>query len=329
MSDLPKPMTDPDCDLRGMPCMLLDVHRLRDSDLAQVPDPEAFRCAVLSWCASWDQVPAASLPNDDRKLAYLLGYGRDVRAFAKARAAGGLRGWELCDDGRLYHPVVAEKAREARAARVKQIERTEAARRARHAAQREFDYAGGTQGVRAPAGKPEQAARSEQEANTASPPPDAGRADTEMPAASAAQVIDFPQRARSVTEPVTAAKGSEVKRKKESSLRDAPAAGAADARSILFSHTLQLLRHMTGQHIDRCRGILGRLLRDLDDDASVVIRIVQDAADERPIDPLAWIMAVAGARRPRAATAAQLDRDWNLPSFASAEALAAVEAVGL
>jgi hypothetical protein len=113
VNDLPEPMTDLEIDLRAFPSMQLDVARLRDSELASVGDAEAFRVAVLSWCVSWHQIPAASLPDDDATLARMLGFGRDLRGWKKMRAAGGLRGWVKCSDGRLYHPVVAEKAKEA------------------------------------------------------------------------------------------------------------------------------------------------------------------------------------------------------------------------
>lgn len=129
----PEPLTPLDCDLRSMPSMLLDVVRLRDSNLAQETNAEAFRCGVLSWAASWHQIPAASLPDDDKQLAYLLGYGRDVKSFQKIRAQGGMRGWIKCSDGRLYHPVVAEKALEAMKSKAAQRQRTEAARLAREA----------------------------------------------------------------------------------------------------------------------------------------------------------------------------------------------------
>jgi len=92
--------------------MPLDVVRLRDSDLAATESAESFRAAVMLWCASWHQLPAASLPNDDRVLANLAGYGRVVKEWLKERD-GALRGWVLCSDGRWYHPVVAEKANEA------------------------------------------------------------------------------------------------------------------------------------------------------------------------------------------------------------------------
>lgn len=112
MTDRPIPLTPADCDLRDFPFMPLDVVRLRDSDLTSLETAEAFRAAVMLWCASWHQLPAASLPNDNRVLANLAGYGRVVKEFEKERE-GALRGWVLCSDGRLYHPVVAEKAVEA------------------------------------------------------------------------------------------------------------------------------------------------------------------------------------------------------------------------
>lgn len=104
------PLTPPDCDLRGLLFMPLDVLRLRDSDLSLVATGDEFKAAVLLWCASWHQVPAASLPDEDRVLARLSGL--DARAWRKAKA-GAMRGWAKADDGRLYHPVVAEKALEA------------------------------------------------------------------------------------------------------------------------------------------------------------------------------------------------------------------------
>ncbi|MEN9288472.1 MAG: hypothetical protein RL317_95, partial [Pseudomonadota bacterium] len=106
------PLVPADVDLQDFQYMPLDVRRLRDSDLAALESPEACWAAVLLWSASWHQVPAASLPDDDRVLANLAGYGRVVKEWQRVRE-GALRGWIKCDDGRLYHPVVAEKALEA------------------------------------------------------------------------------------------------------------------------------------------------------------------------------------------------------------------------
>src|SRR5262249_27137589 len=72
-------------DLTDFQYMDLDVRRLRDSDLAALESPEACWAAVLLWCASWHQVPAASLPDDDRVLAQLAGYGRVIREWQKVR----------------------------------------------------------------------------------------------------------------------------------------------------------------------------------------------------------------------------------------------------
>jgi hypothetical protein len=128
---LPAPLTPVDCDLRDFAFMPLDVVRLRDSDLAVTSEADEFRCAVLLWCASWHQVPAASLPDDDKALAQYAGYGRVVKEWLKVRA-GALRGWVKCADGRLYHAVVAEKANEAWLAKLRQRLKTECARIKKH-----------------------------------------------------------------------------------------------------------------------------------------------------------------------------------------------------
>ncbi len=104
------PLTPPECDLRGLTFMPLEVGRLRDSDLSLLATGDEFKASVLLWCASWHQWPAASLPSDERVLCRLSGL--DAKAWKRSRA-GALRGWVLCNDGRLYHPVVAEKAIDA------------------------------------------------------------------------------------------------------------------------------------------------------------------------------------------------------------------------
>ena len=109
MSEAPDPLVPAEVDLRDFGFMPLDVLRLRDSDLAALANGEEFKAEVLLWCAAWHQVPAASLPNDDRLLARFSGAGplwRKVKAEA-------LRGFVECSDGRLYHSTIAEKALEA------------------------------------------------------------------------------------------------------------------------------------------------------------------------------------------------------------------------
>ena len=112
MPDLPSPPLPADVDLRDFAFMPLDVVRLRDSDIAALTSGDEFRAAVMLWCAAWHQIPAASIPDDDIVLARLSGYGRVVKEWQKVRE-GALRGWVKCSDGRLYHPVITEKAVEA------------------------------------------------------------------------------------------------------------------------------------------------------------------------------------------------------------------------
>lgn len=114
MADLPEPLTPADCNLRGMPFMPLDTERLLDSDMMALSTGEEFKTALRLWCKSWNQEPAASLPDDDRILAHLA--GKEPAAWRKVKDMA-LRGFIKCGDGRLYHPVIAEKALEAWGAR--------------------------------------------------------------------------------------------------------------------------------------------------------------------------------------------------------------------
>ena len=122
-------------DLRDFEFMPLDVFRLRESDLAAIATGDEFRAAVMLWCACWHQVPASSLPSDDRVLAKLAGYARDLDGWLAVKIEA-MRGFVECDDGRFYHPVIAEKAIEAWTKRLAFQARTEAARRAKAEAAR-------------------------------------------------------------------------------------------------------------------------------------------------------------------------------------------------
>ncbi len=111
-SNPPAPLVPQGTNLRSFPFMPLDVTRLRESDLVAVATGEEFRAAVLLWCAAWHQIPAGSLPDDDKTLAYLGGFGRNTDGWSKCRAAA-MRGFVLCNDSRFYHPVICEKVLEA------------------------------------------------------------------------------------------------------------------------------------------------------------------------------------------------------------------------
>lgn len=134
LAGAPDPLTPADCDLTDFKFMPLLVGRLRDSDLASEQTPEENWAAVLLWGASWHQVPAASLPNVDATIAKWAGYmmrGK-VDAHWKDVRPGAMRGFVLCSDGRWYHPVVAEVAREAWTGKLKQRLKTECNRIKKH-----------------------------------------------------------------------------------------------------------------------------------------------------------------------------------------------------
>lgn len=123
----PTPPIPADADLRPLPFMPLHVAKLRDSDLAAECEPEACWYAVLLWCASWHQLPAGSLPDNDTVLCKLIGLGRDLKTWRTHREQA-LRGWYKCSDGRMYHDVVAAEVVKAWKGRLEQAHRTECAR---------------------------------------------------------------------------------------------------------------------------------------------------------------------------------------------------------
>ncbi len=121
------PPVPAECDLRGMPFMPFDLVRLFDSDMYALSNGEEFKAGFTLWGKSFLQVPAGSLPKEDKILAHLSGAGM---RWPKVKAMA-MRGWVKATDGRLYHPVVVEKVKEAWAARCMQRSRTAAARAAK------------------------------------------------------------------------------------------------------------------------------------------------------------------------------------------------------
>lgn len=127
LTDAPPPLTPAGCDLRDFPHTPLFRSRLFGSSFhAQATDAE-WRAGVTLWLKSWDQVPAGSLPENDIELCRLAELARDLKSWKKHKG-GALRGWILCSDGRLYHPVVAEGVNNAIEAKLKQRLKTAKAR---------------------------------------------------------------------------------------------------------------------------------------------------------------------------------------------------------
>lgn len=120
MKDLPDPLVPADVDLRGFTGFMLDVERLLASELVALGTAEECWYALMLWCRAWQQQPPASLPNDDRVLA---AFSRAGSKWKKVRDLA-LRGFVLCNDGRLYHKVLSEEAKTAWDKRKKYQERS-------------------------------------------------------------------------------------------------------------------------------------------------------------------------------------------------------------
>src|SRR5687767_3289068 len=112
IEQLPQPLTPPDCNLRDFPFMPLHVHRVMGSKawLKAKRKPALGFYMLNLWMASWHEIPASSLEDDDDVLCDKAMCSPE--AWDDVRSAV-LHGWVRCSDGRLYHPVVAEQALEA------------------------------------------------------------------------------------------------------------------------------------------------------------------------------------------------------------------------
>lgn len=129
MSNLPPPMTPPDCDCRGHEWMTLLGHRLFNSKWYMLArrDGRGGIAALKLWWVAFLEVPSGSLPDDDEQLSMLADFGADLKTWRKHREIA-MHGFVLCSDGRLYHPTVAEVAMEAFDLRLKRLGRRDADR---------------------------------------------------------------------------------------------------------------------------------------------------------------------------------------------------------
>ena len=237
--------------------MPLHVARLRDSDLAAEGHPEGCWYAVLLWSAAWHQLPAGSLPAGEAVLARLCGLGRDVKTFRKHRGDA-LRGWIECDDGRLYHPVVAEQVNaswsEKLAYRERKKKRVEIAKKA---AEARWSDAGDD--AEADAGNMHEASKEDASCMPNAMPKGRGRG---------------------------RGRGTGSYSDAEAS---APAGGSSelvDPEKIMFQAGTQLLT-ASGVPPDRARKMLGKWRRDYSTEA--VITALGTAKREGAIDPLSFI----------------------------------------
>lgn len=129
--DRPAPLVPLGCDLRrGFPHIMLDFREMQATRFWLICKrrPElAFYFMNLSF-ASWHEVPAASLPNDDDVLADWARCPPERWDLMKADLLTGA-GWCLCSDGRWHHPLHAERAIAAWVSMLDDEAEKEAARR--------------------------------------------------------------------------------------------------------------------------------------------------------------------------------------------------------
>lgn len=111
-----RPLVPADVDLADFAFMPFEFQRLFASETWILSNDAEKVAALTLWGRSWHEVPAGSLPADDRMLAHLSGAGS---RWGRVKAMA-LRGWVHADDGRYYHPVVCEKALEAWAEKLAQ-----------------------------------------------------------------------------------------------------------------------------------------------------------------------------------------------------------------
>jgi hypothetical protein len=100
------PLVPPNADLGHFPWFPILRTRLFNSTFnAKATDTE-WRAGVTLWIKSYDQLPSGSLPNDDTELWRLAEVKGNLRTWRRIKPMA-LHGWILCDDDRLYHPLIS------------------------------------------------------------------------------------------------------------------------------------------------------------------------------------------------------------------------------
>lgn len=87
--------------------MPIQTDRFAHSTFTRIASNEQLGAAFRLWLIAWGEKPAGSLPNDDRWLADVTKLGDRWSSHAEVV----LHGFVVCNDGRLYHPVICEIAK--------------------------------------------------------------------------------------------------------------------------------------------------------------------------------------------------------------------------
>lgn len=279
----PAPMTPADCDLRGYEYMPLFGTRLFGSDFEAHASDLAFRVAIRLYWESWQQVPAASLPNDDVKLCRLAGLGRDLKTWRKLRADGVLHGFILCSDDRLYHRLIAEQALKAWERSHRKDHQRDAwrDRQRRHRANNTN-------------GKGENVTRDNVECHDGRHAENGECHDGSHAGQAPVSPVTSP-RAES-TRRVESREGESTERLRRSAPYGATRARArkAAADGDFHSEAFELAQQLLPFQPERTRNFLGRLLKLTGNNHGLVLAKLRECRRVHPVDPAAWLMAAVG-----------------------------------
>jgi hypothetical protein len=126
----PPPLVPAEVDLTDFSFMPLYIARLKQSKAWAYArrNPAIGFYLINLWTHAWHGAPAGSLEDDEMLLADAAQC--NIKIWTKVSSTV-LRSWIQCNDGRYYHPVIADIVLEAWQRKVAQHERTEAARRAK------------------------------------------------------------------------------------------------------------------------------------------------------------------------------------------------------
>jgi len=132
MPKIQAPLVPAEVSFPSFEFMQLNVKAVTDGEMSFLSG-DGFKAAFSLMAKSWQETPAASLPNDPKRLAAYCGFGRGPSALAdwKAVEDEALSDFTLCSDGRYYSRTLAPRALEAWQSRKAQIDRTAKARQAR------------------------------------------------------------------------------------------------------------------------------------------------------------------------------------------------------
>lgn len=260
MTELPAPLTAPDCDCTDLDGFMLNVERLMASELVALSTHEEVAAAIFLWSRAWKQRPAASLPDDDKVLAAFARL--PLKRFLKVKQ-NATRGFVKCSDNRLYHKVLSEEA--TRAYEKKLAFRTKRETEAERLRKWRANKAG-----------------------NAFHTPDETHDEARFVPEGQGQGQGQGQKERKKEAPAEPAAAP-----------DGAPDGPSDVRSRLFREGLAALGRMIGAPESRLRPFLGKLLKDANEDALRVLRAIEDAERDRVADPRAWLPKAIRSRSGR------------------------------